>query len=81
MKGVAGGAMPNMPGMGGMSAKMARAAARRLPAGDVPPELAGLMGATGDVPSLGTRGLTSPPAPRTGGKKKKGGRVTPPKHR
>jgi signal recognition particle subunit SRP54 len=81
MKGVAaGGAMP--PQMGGMSAKLARAAARRLPAGELPPQLAGLAGPQGATPAgLGaiTNGRTSPP--RGGSKKKKGGRVTPPKHR
>jgi signal recognition particle subunit SRP54 len=75
MKGAGGG----IPGMGGMTGKMARAAARRLPASDVPPELAGLMGAPGDAG--GVRGLPSAPAPHAGNKKKKGGRVTPPKHR
>ena len=83
MRGMASGSMPGMPGMPGMgkmSAKMARAAAKRLPAGDVPPELAGLMGAP-ESPAPGIGGTARTAAPRPGGKKKKGGRVTPPKHR
>ena len=36
--------MPTLPGMGGMSGKLARAAARRMPEGDLPPQLAALAG-------------------------------------
>jgi signal recognition particle subunit SRP54 len=80
MKGVAGGAMP--PQLGGMSAKLARAAARRLPAGELPPQLAGLAGAQGAAPTgLGSIAAGRSASPRGGSKKKKGGRVTPPKHR
>ena len=80
MKGVAGGgALPAQ--MGGMSAKLARAAAKRLPAGDLPPALAGLAGPQGTAPPglASTSGRAQPARP--GSKKKKGGRVTPPKHR
>ncbi len=77
MKGMASGAMP---GMGGISGKLARAAAKRAPGGELPPQLAALAGPSGVPPSLDS--ITSPRAtPRPGGKKKKGGRVTPPKHR
>jgi len=80
MKGVAGGAMP--PQAGGMSAKLARAAARRLPAGELPPQLAGLAGAAGATPGgLGSIASGRATPARGGSKKKKGGRVTPPKHR
>ncbi|HLK44384.1 MAG TPA: signal recognition particle protein, partial [Acidimicrobiales bacterium] len=82
MKGMASGSMPAMPGMSGMTGKLARAAARRAPDGELPPQLAALAGPTGTPPSLGS--ITSPRAPQPGGrsnKKKKGGRVTPPKHR
>jgi signal recognition particle subunit SRP54 len=81
MRGMASGAMPGVPGMGGgMSQKLARAAARRMPQEDLPPQLAALAG-----PSTGAQiGPLAAPrvAPARGGsKKKKGGRVTPPKHR
>jgi signal recognition particle subunit SRP54 len=77
MRGAAAGGA--LPGMGGLSGKMARAAARRMPAGDLPPELAGLMG---DGASLGATGAAHATTPRPkGNKKKKGGRVTPPKQR
>jgi signal recognition particle subunit SRP54 len=80
MKGVAGGALP--PQVGGMSAKLARAAARRLPAGELPAQLQGLAGAPGAPPSgLGSLGTGRTSTSRGGTKKKKGGRVTPPKHR
>ena len=78
MRGMASGSMPNLPGMGGMSGKLARAAARRMPEGDLPPQLAALAG-----PAAGGGPLVAPRAApaRGGAKKKKGGRVTPPKHR
>jgi hypothetical protein len=80
MKGVAGGTLP--PQAGGMSAKLARAAARRLPAGELPPQLQGFAGAPGAPPSgLGSLGTGRTSTSRGGTKKKKGGRVTPPKHR
>ena len=80
MKGVAGGAMP--PQLGGMSSKLARAATRRAPAGELPPQLAGLAEAQGAGPAgLGALASGSTSRPRGGSKKKKGGRVTPPKHR
>jgi signal recognition particle subunit SRP54 len=78
MRGMAGGAMPNVPGMGGVRGKLARAAAKRVPADELPPQLAALAG--GSPPATGP--VVAPrAAPRPGGKKKKGGRVTPPKHR
>ena len=72
--------MPDVPGMGGMRGKLARAAARRMPEGDLPPQLAALAGPSTGAPS---GPLVAPRAapPRGGSKKKKGGRVTPPKHR
>jgi signal recognition particle subunit SRP54 len=79
MRGMASGAVPGVPGMGGMSGKLARAAARRMPQGELPPQLAALAG-----PAAAPTGpLAAPRAgpARSGGKKKKGGRVTPPKHR
>ena len=81
MRGMASGAMPSMPGMSGMSGKLARAAAKRASPADLPPELAGLAG-PGAGPPTGPLGAPSASAPRGGTKKKKkGGRVTPPKHR
>jgi signal recognition particle subunit SRP54 len=79
MRGMASGALPNVPGMGGMSGKLARAAARRMPEGDLPPQLAALAGPTGAPSGPLVAPRTAPP--RGGSKKKKGGRVTPPKHR
>ncbi len=73
MKQMSGGAMPQMPaGMGKMAQMAARAQAARgesLPAGF-------------EALASGMKSGT-PPAPQTGtkGKKKKGGRVTPPKQR
>jgi signal recognition particle subunit SRP54 len=85
MKGMAGGAMPNMPGMGGMSGKMARAAAKRQMGGDLPPELASLTSGSSPTGLSGPLSATGAPRPaqptRPGNKKKKGGRVTPPKQR
>jgi signal recognition particle subunit SRP54 len=78
MRGMASGAMPNLPGMGGMSGKLARAAARRMPESDLPPQLAALAGPAAPGGPLAAPRAT--PA-RSGSKKKKGGRVTPPKHR
>ena len=79
MRGVAGGG--GMPQMGGLQGKLARAAAKRMPAGDLPPELAGLAGATAPPSGLGALGAVRPAPSRPGSKKKKGGRVTPPKQR
>jgi signal recognition particle subunit SRP54 len=78
MRGMASGAMPGMPGMGGMSGKLARAAARRMPQDELPPQLAALAG-PGAVGGPLTASRATPT--RGGSKKKKGGRVTPPKHR
>ncbi len=78
------------PQLGGLTGKLARAAARRAGPEGLPPQLAGLAGAQGLGPGLASPGLGSPtsglaaPRPgngRPGSKKKKGGRVTPPKHR
>src|SRR5580692_688044 len=97
MKGMASGNMPNLPGMpnmAGMSGRAARKLAQQGPAG-LPAAPAGadfdmlsqLMDQGGDLPS-GFPGLPAPaPArPVVSGnkgtkKKKKGGRVTPPKGR
>jgi signal recognition particle subunit SRP54 len=72
MKQMTGGAMPNVPGMGKMASMAAKASASREPA--LPP----------GFEALGA-GMAAAPTPRTGGgpknKKKKGGRVTPPKQR
>jgi signal recognition particle subunit SRP54 len=76
MRSMAAGSMGGQ--LGGMSGKLARAAARRMPPDALPPQLAGL-GSSGSSP-LG-RELPSTPPRRPGSKKKKGGRVTPPKHR
>jgi signal recognition particle subunit SRP54 len=72
MKQMSGGGVANVPGMGKMASMAARAGASReqvLPAG---------------FEALGA-GMAAAPVPRTGGgaknKKKKGGRVTPPKQR
>ena len=77
MRGMASGAMPGISGMGGMRGRLARAAAQRMDPSALPPQLASLAGPSA-VP-----GALPPPRPSTGrgGKKKKGGRVTPPKHR
>jgi signal recognition particle subunit SRP54 len=71
MKQMSGGSMPNVPGMGKMAAMAAKASAAREQA--LPP----------GFEALGA-GMAAAPTPRTGGaknKKKKGGRVTPPKQR
>ena len=74
MKQMGGGAMPQMPGpMGKMAQMAARGAAAR---GDsLPPGFEALAG--------GMRSASAPATPSGGakGKKKKGGRVTPPKQR
>jgi hypothetical protein len=95
MKGMASGNMPNIPGMpnmAGMSGRAARKMAQQAAgaAGPGQPDmdmLSQLMGDSGQLPSS-FPGLPSPgPAqPVIGGnkgtkKKKKGGRVTPPKGR
>ncbi|HEV3213299.1 MAG TPA: signal recognition particle protein [Acidimicrobiales bacterium] len=80
MRGMASGAVPNVPVMGAMSGKLARAAARRMPDGELPPQLAALAGPSAGVPS-GPLVAPRAAASRPGSKKKKGGRVTPPKHR
>jgi signal recognition particle subunit SRP54 len=68
------------PQLGGVSGKLARAAARRMPDGQgLPPQFAGFAGSGGVVPSARDVARTQPQRP--GSKKKKGGRVTPPKHR
>jgi signal recognition particle subunit SRP54 len=79
MRGMASGAMPQVPGMSKMGGRLAKAAAKRMDPAALPPELAGLA-APGGVPG-GPIVAPRPPTPRPGGKKKKGGRVTPPKHR
>jgi hypothetical protein len=76
MRSMGGGA--GVPQLGGMSGKLARAASRHLPPDAMPPQLGGLSSAL-SAP-LG-RELPSPPPRRPGSKKKKGGRVTPPKQR
>jgi signal recognition particle subunit SRP54 len=96
MKGMASGNMPNLPGMpnmAGMSGRAARKLAQQAAAGVGGPGepdfdmLSQLMGDSGELPSS-FPGLPSPGAaapvirPAKGGKKKKkGGRVTPPKGR
>jgi signal recognition particle subunit SRP54 len=80
MRGMASGGMPQVPGMGKLSGRLARAAAKRADPSDLPPELAALAGTPGP-PGAGSLVAPRPPTPRPGGKKKKGGRVTPPKHR
>jgi len=97
MKGMASGNMPNMPGMpsmGGMGGRAGRKLAEQA-AGAGGPDfdmLSQLMGDSGDLASFpglpALPGLSGPGAPRpvvSGNKgtkkKKKGGRVTPPKGR
>jgi signal recognition particle subunit SRP54 len=75
MRSMAGGGGPPL---GGMSGKLARAAARRMPGDALAPQLGGLTGALG--PAAGREPTNVQPR-RPGSKKKKGGRVTPPKHR
>jgi signal recognition particle subunit SRP54 len=94
MKGMASGTMPNIPGMpnmGGMGGRAGRKLAAQA-AGAGGPDfdmLSQLMGDDGELPTFGgLPGLPAPAPPRavvSGNKgtkkKKKGGRVTPPKGR
>ncbi len=103
MKGMASGAMPNLPGMpsmGGMSPRAAKKLAKQASAGGGLPGLGAgagdqpdfdmlsqLMGDAGELPS-GFPGLPAPAPARPvvsvnkgTKKKKKGGRVPPPKGR
>jgi signal recognition particle subunit SRP54 len=66
------------PQLGGLSGKLAQAAARRMPSDALAPQLGGLTGTIGSP--LGREAPNTQPR-RPGTKKKKGGRVTPPKHR
>jgi signal recognition particle subunit SRP54 len=94
MKGMASGNMPNIPGMGampGMGGKAGRKMAAQAAAAGGSPDfdmLSQLMGESGELPSLSTGGFGGSGAPRPvistnkgTKKKKKGGRVTPPKDR
>jgi signal recognition particle subunit SRP54 len=95
MKGMASGNVPNIPGMpdmSGMSGRAARKMARQAAAGDGPGQpdfdmLSQLMGESGELPAsfpgLPPSGPARPVVSVNKGtkKKKKGGRVTPPKGR